>query len=480
MRRLHIILSLTGILGAACGDAIVATPDDAWTHDGGPTADAQVAISDSLSSPTDTTDTTPPTEPIAPTPKNGILLYPTQAIHSPITAEIGATLSQIAQSNVGTRKAVFSKFGDSITVANSYLNCFAGTNVEWDTHGALEDTRLFFQKETVSGTTSFDRDSLAALSGKTAKWAISGSPSRAELELAAIAPAYAIVMFGTNDIGYFPEDRAHTFDWYAEHLFDLVDHLVDFGTVPIMMTLPPLDLDDDRPYLVPAFNALIRSYAQHKQLPLVNYYQAMLGLTNLGLTGDGVHPNTHYASGSKPCVFTPEGLDHGYNMRNLISLQGLSRTKRAVEGEVLDSTDQNDYLQGEGTHSSPFRISSLPFGHVASTKESNQRLFSQYSGCNATQDESGPEVVYQFTTSQTVVVRAVVVDRNDVDIDLHLLEGSLAEASCRKRAHTLLTAQLAPGTHYFVLDSFAKDGTEYSGEYAFALIDCQGDPNCTP
>lgn len=415
-----------------------------------------------------------------PTVDQGTLLYTSVAIHSPITSNIGVNLQQIAATKPSNGKAVFAKFGDSITIANSYLHCFAGNNVQWATHSNLEGAWQFFKQETISGTTSFDRQSLASLGGKTAKWAVTGNPSPAETELAAIAPGYAVVMFGTNDIGYFPDDRGHTFDWYAGYLFDLVDQIINFGTVPIMMTIPPLDRNDDRPHLVPAVNALVRAYAQHRKLPLINYYEAMLPLPAMGLSSDGVHPNTHYSQGSKPCYFNAEGLEHGYNMRNLVTMEGLSRAKSAIEGEVLDTPAPAEYLQGAGTNTNPYQIPSLPFSHVSSTLENNQRFLSLYSGCNASQDESGPEVVYQFTATTSVKIRAIVVDRNDVDVDLHLLNGTLAESSCVKRGHTMITAQLTPGTYYFVLDSFTSDGVEYAGDFAFAVIDCKNDSSCTP
>ena len=60
--------------------------------------------------------------------------------------------------------------------------------------------------------TPFDRVSAAAQSGRTAAWVLAGDPSPVASELDAIQPSIALVMFGTNDIGWY-DDFGATLRW---------------------------------------------------------------------------------------------------------------------------------------------------------------------------------------------------------------------------------------------------------------------------
>src|SRR5690349_10931524 len=61
--------------------------------------------------------------------------YPDDRTQSPITAEVAANLVAIAARGAADEKA-FSKIGDSITEASSFLHCFAGSNVDLGSHAA--------------------------------------------------------------------------------------------------------------------------------------------------------------------------------------------------------------------------------------------------------------------------------------------------------------------------------------------------------
>src|SRR5690242_10750998 len=65
-------------------------------------------------------------------PDTRAILYPSTDTHSPITDEIAAHLRAIAAKP--RRERALSKIGDSQTVSTSFLNCFAGTNVDLATN----------------------------------------------------------------------------------------------------------------------------------------------------------------------------------------------------------------------------------------------------------------------------------------------------------------------------------------------------------
>ena len=57
-----------------------------------------------------------------------------------------------------------------------------------------------FSDGDAGGGSPFDRASLAVMSGRTAGWAISGTPSPLAQEIEAIDPQMALVEYGTNDM----------------------------------------------------------------------------------------------------------------------------------------------------------------------------------------------------------------------------------------------------------------------------------------
>ena len=96
-----------------------------------------------------------------------------------------------------------------------------------------------------------------------------------------------------------------------------------------------------------------------------------------------------------------------------------------------------------------------------------------YSGCGSGADESGPELLYEMTLAQPARVRAMVFDVGDVDVDIHLLDGSASEAGCLARGDTLVEMDLSPGTYHFSLDTYVSGGVEWVGEFLFVVLVCE-------
>ena len=124
-----------------------------------------------------------------------------------------------------------------------------------------------------------------------------------------------------------------------------------------------------------------------------------------------------------------------------------------------------------GIAADPYIIDQLPFTHVADTANDGAYGVDGYPGCQAPQDESGPELVYRLQLATATRVRAVVVDRADADIDVHILADSPDGDACVERAHRIISTELAPGTYYFNLDTYVGAAGELSGEYLFALTE---------
>jgi len=400
--------------------------------------------------------------------------YPPDRVHSPITPSLVARLQAIAAVDPALRDDVFMKVGASTTVSASFFKCFSTANVDLGAHTHLASTLDFFKGGDAAGTDPFARSSLAAKSGVSARWALDGDPPPLEAEYLALSPRYALVHYGTNDMGLGATYEAALFP-FVDNLWTLVDDLLAWGVVPTLATiLHRLDSPSaDR--WVTTYNGVIAALAQGRQVPLVDLYLAYEPLPNHGLGGDGLHSSL---APEGACRLTTSGLQYGYNMRNLQMLTLLSRLEAAVlDGEPLDPPGPR--LPGLGTVDDPLVIDALPFHDLASTTAAPSQELDRYTGCNAPQDESGPEVVYRLTIQTRTRLRATVHDRGTTDIDLHLLDETASEAGCLARHHQIIEATLEPGTYHLVLDTFVSGGAARSGEYLLSIVPCPADdPTC--
>ncbi len=292
--------------------------------------------------------------------------YDPRALLSPITAAVAHHLAAIA-GHGRHRDDVFMKVGDSGTASGHFLRCFARRDdpryeVDLGLHPELATTLEIFRGNG-GGPTPFDRVSRAAVAGKTAGWVLAGSPSPLETELDALDPRYAFVGFGTNDLHYGPTPRAALPTFHAA-LDRVLARLESDGIVPLVAGLPPRDHDVVAERWVPTYDAMTRGLAEQRQVPYLSLYRATRELPDRGLVRDGVHGNA-YRTGSvfRPCVFTPTGLAHHYNVRNLLSLQQLSRVHRVlVDGAEPPDTEAAGW-SGEGTRADPHPIDRLPYTH---------------------------------------------------------------------------------------------------------------------
>jgi lysophospholipase L1-like esterase len=250
--------------------------------------------------------------------------YPEGAVQSPMTAAVVARLRAVLATGGGARGA-FIKVGDSNTANPSFMRCLAGGDVRLGDHADLEATRAYFHAHRVDVVhDAFTRVSLAATAGWLTGQVLQGTPSHLSRELAAVKPAFAIVMLGTND------NRPGGFEIFRDKLADVVDRTLAAGVVPILSTLPPRDDAPSTSARVPAFNAEIRALAEARSVPLIDLNAALASLPRHGLARDGVHlAPAGTADGSPhPCWFSGDALEKGMNVRNLVTLVALDRARR--------------------------------------------------------------------------------------------------------------------------------------------------------
>ena len=386
---------------------------------------------------------------------------------SPITPFVADRLRTIRDGNMGADDLVLMKVGDSNSVNNNMVKCFAEpAKVNLDGRDELQATIDYFNMKLVAGAPSFARDSLATEVGRTASWAISGSPSPMSQEISAINPRFALVSYGTNDMQQGATHLSALFPFYDNYTA-LLDELMGQGIIPIVTGLPPRGDNATATDWARTYNDVSRAIAEARQVPYIDLLQATEDLPSMGLVGDGLHGNV---APDGACTFTDSGLDYGFNMRNYLTIDTLDRVRRVVleSGDAPDTSART--WKGAGTAQDPILIESLPFGHVGDTTTSSSDQFDGYPSCDTGQNEAGPEVIYKLEVEKTTALRVMVFDAPEVDIDVHILDGNLDPMSCTQRNDKSFEVTLTTGTYYFVLDTFVSSSRgEQSGPYLFVL-----------
>lgn len=384
--------------------------------------------------------------------------YPCERFQSPITFAVAENLRAVHATGQlhGMSAATFIKVGDSITVGIDYfMGQFIYPDHDPDTHDPWDYTRdlgdyrflhesldHFLSQVVNGGTTSFDRESLAAQVGAAASWAVSGNPSPLEQELAALTPCAAVIMFGTNDVGWYM-DLGVSMEFITGNLCLIVDTCLDQGVIPIL-TAPPLRLGYEDETLT--LSHCIRAISESRQIPFIDYHRAMMPLPGFGLRSDGVHPNT--LDYNRSCHLTDEGLAYGYNQRNLLTLHALDRVHQIISGKIPAMDMEPPPLAGDGSSATPFEIDGIPFiDHRISSPE---QLAHQY----------------HLSVTEAADLRFLVLDQGDVDMDLILLDNGL---NLMDQDDRILEAHLTSGDYYIRVET--RDGTSSStGLYQLVIM----------
>lgn len=98
--------------------------------------------------------------------------------------------------------------------------------------------------------------------------------------LADVRPEFAIVLYGTND-----RDSGTA----IRNLTSIVDSCTEFGTVPILTTIPPRGFNKDGQQTVAAFNQAIAEMARRKHIPVSYAFDEMMRHDLKTMLFDGLH-----------------------------------------------------------------------------------------------------------------------------------------------------------------------------------------------
>jgi hypothetical protein len=260
---------------------------------------------------------------------------------------------------LGNRANVFAKVGDSLSQSAAFAQGLGCGRWKGGAHRKLRSAVRLFARRELPGTStycnrvnSFSRDSAATDAGKIAHWALepgasAGPGCRAReaplvCEIRITRPAYAVILFGTNDVVFAAALGADPLPGFISNMNRIVAAARSRGVVPILSTIPPRIDDPPAEALVEELNDGVTRLARSRGVPLVNLWRAVMPLPNSGISSDGIHlslyggpqcirvcnPNT-CAPGCQPANLTPAGLEYGYNIRNFLTVATLGRLSSA-------------------------------------------------------------------------------------------------------------------------------------------------------
>ena len=203
------------------------------------------------------------------------------------------------------------QLGDSITTSLAFW-----TPLDWDepqTYLPKDDSLPLTPegkrwRDVILGT----RDKGAKF-GNDGGWRVENLLEVIDAVLEKQRPEVAIIMIGTNDVRGNRVPKG-----YEEGVTKLVDKCLAAHCIPLLTTIPPMKDHDEA---VAEANKFIQRIAEERQLPLIDYYAAIIdrrpGRSWLGtlISSDGVHPTA-----GKTNVYSEENLSKdGYALRNWVT-----------------------------------------------------------------------------------------------------------------------------------------------------------------
>jgi hypothetical protein len=254
--------------------------------------------------------------------------YDVAALVSGVTRHVRLIYERGQQ--MGSRAHVFSKVGDSITVATHTLNPIGEGLYDLGAYTYLQPVIDAYSATLARTHNSFMNQPLAANIGWTTTLLL--DPQAApppcqfeenalECEYRIVRPSVALILLGTNDVETLSPGA------FKMNLSRIVEISLDWGVIPVLTTIPP------RPGFEAAIarlNTTIKEVSRAYAVPLVDYYTALAGLPELGLDVDRVHPNIPPLGYAGSANFRTANLDYGYVMRNLTLLQALYEIEKVI------------------------------------------------------------------------------------------------------------------------------------------------------
>lgn len=242
------------------------------------------------------------------------------------TAEI-QQIFEVGQ-GIGNRPNIFTTVGDSNTTNGDFLRPIglSGSPCDLGDYEYLQATIDFFSvPPTETDRNSFTRESIAADRGFSTYsaldpfWADSTlcEPNESPLtcEYRTSRPSLSLIMLGQIDINY----AGTSVEAYRTNMEEIVTTSIGQGVIPVLSTIVFLPERDVYPLSL-QFNMVLLDLADEYQIPLINLWQAVQTLPNVGIGPDRSHLR---AQVGRYCSFDGTEQELGGTLRNLLNLQAL-------------------------------------------------------------------------------------------------------------------------------------------------------------
>ncbi len=234
---------------------------------------------------------------------------------------------------------MFSKMGDSMTWSPYFLTPFGSGAYELGEYPTLELVIRYFRDAVDEGeVNAFNRPNYATDEGFSTASVLDSTWANSEVCLTNESPltcelresnsAFALIMFGTNDVLFFD---GPTFDYFLRTI--LLETLAA-DVVPVLSTMPIRPEEVEKSWL---YNQIIIHAAQDYDLPLVNLVAALEPLPDYGVDPDDTLHLTAPIAPATAATFTPQGLESGYAVRNLVTLQALNHVLTQLD--ILEAAE---------------------------------------------------------------------------------------------------------------------------------------------
>jgi hypothetical protein len=102
--------------------------------------------------------------------------------------------------------------------------------------------------------------------------------------LAGVRPEFAVVMYGTND-----QERGVSISTSMRNLAAVIDACVEFGTVPVVATIPPRGFDKRDQRGQERFNRALAELGRQKRIPVSYVFEEMMRHDLKEMLYDGIH-----------------------------------------------------------------------------------------------------------------------------------------------------------------------------------------------
>jgi uncharacterized protein YraI len=248
----------------------------------------------------------------------------------PVVPSISGTVHVIYQHGLelGNNPQNFTKIGDSNSVSQAYLGLIGQGLYNLGSYGYLQATIDYYKGGSENSFTAATQTASSGMLTTTVLDPTFADPrycgqgtSSLECELSRSRPSIALIYLGMMD------NKLITHEQYYNALRQIVETCINWGTVPVLTTLPTKPHYQQTQQRPLEFDMIVLDIAQQYDVPVVNMWRAVRDLPEHGILDDLLH---FTYSGVDVMNFNGDQNTWGYTMWNLAVLQTLDAIRNAV------------------------------------------------------------------------------------------------------------------------------------------------------